>query len=188
MLNDEVVLTFEAILISQENGDQDRRFAFLYSITTDTVSIFEGKNPSLGIKGGKFLQKTKINNPLTGSPYTSKDFYVGATIGCVGRIFKLTGASEFSLCTMEAHPNLFPFSDLNQCVSNLSSVVKAKNIDLSSSFKRFDNQQTGQVSKANSDIVFSAVQPEFTEQEIITIQRRFLDNDQFDYGLLLRYL
>lgn len=188
MLNDEEVVVFEAHLISNDPDDKGRKFAFEYSLTSNTIMILEGKNPNLGIRGGKFLQKSQMTNPITGKIFESTDFYVGALVNVVGRRFELTSAPEHSLCTMEAHPDKFPLSDLNECVSHLSDLTKKLKIDISSQFQKFDKDKMGKIDQEAADIVFEMFLPDFTKQEAITLSRRFSENLQFDYMLLLRYL
>ncbi|KAI9105373.1 hypothetical protein DFS34DRAFT_6512 [Phlyctochytrium arcticum] len=108
MLYDSVVLRFAAVLRSNRQVDRDRRFVVSLYVADDTVSVFEPKARNTGIVGGKFLEKQRIRKPDGVGFYVSEDFFIGAQLVFFHHPFVITGADEYAIKFMAAHPAIFP--------------------------------------------------------------------------------
>jgi hypothetical protein len=60
--------------------DAGRRFIVTYFLANDTFQVFEKFERNSGFVGGKFLERDRVKNPLTGEWYRASDFYVGSSI------------------------------------------------------------------------------------------------------------
>ena len=181
MQREPITLVFNAILISDDPSDYDRRFALNYFVNDGTVSINEAKNPKLGIPGGRFLIKMKVIDPRTQAPYVTESFFIGAKIQAAGRVFVLVDAPEFTLCYMEAHPEIFPQSDLGNAIAALGEASRSMGINLLESFQAKDPTNSLYVSEKEAQNILSQFLPSFTKQQAVTVMRRFLNEDLVKY-------
>ena len=110
--NDGKKLTFSAELASTLPQDAGRRFIVGYQLADDTLSVYEPPQPSSGFSGGKFLQRAKYINPVTGKNFAAADLKIGIIICAQGHRFRITGANGFTMRYMEDNPKLFPESSL----------------------------------------------------------------------------
>lgn len=181
-------LVFEAVLISDYDEDKDRVFMVQYFLSNKTIQIFEKKDPSKGIAGGRFLARMNIKDPRTGENYGDDAFYVGAKIQAAGRIFELTNAAEYTLCQMEAHSNRFKQADLQYAIEELSNFAKSVGLDLKAEFEQKDTNHSGKVTESDARRILFSFIPNITKQCGITILRRFVNNGFFDYESLVKYI
>lgn len=181
-------LVFEAIMISDYDEDKDRIFMIQYYLSNKTVQIFEKKDPSKGIRGGRFLARMNIKDPRTGENYGDDAFYVGSKIQAAGQIFEITNAAEYTLCQMEAHSDRFKQADLQYAVDELSNFAKSVGIDLKAEFEQKDPSHSGKITESDARKILLSYVPNITKQITITILRRFVNNGSFDYAHLTNYL
>jgi hypothetical protein len=177
---------FEAKLISDYEGDNDRSFALNYYLTDKTVAIFEKKDLKKGIAGGRFLARTKAKDLATKSVYEDSDFYVGAQVPAAGRIFELVDAPEFTLAQVEANAKRFQVGDLQTAVDALKGQVGAAAVK--AAFERKDPSKSGAVSVADAKAILFGFVPTIVKHTALTLLRRFSEGPSFIYGDLVSYL
>ena len=105
------VLRFEASLVSTEPDDETRKFIISFYCGDDTIQIYEICDKNSGRIGGRFMERKKQTNPVTGRYYTEKDFVLGATTFLVGFKFMLVKADEYTEKYMEDNGGIFPEAD-----------------------------------------------------------------------------
>lgn len=102
------ILRFDATLVSTEPDDETRRFIISFYCGDDTIQIYEICDKNSGRIGGRFMERKKQTNPVTGRYYTEKEFVLGATVFLVGFKFMLTKADEYTEKYMEDNSHVFP--------------------------------------------------------------------------------
>jgi hypothetical protein len=167
------ILTFTAKLVSSIKDDGLRDFVVAFFVEDSSFMITERVVRNSGFRGGKFLNRTKIDNPATKAPYTPEEVTVGSTIFIGGWWFDLTGASEEALKTMEANPDRFTRSDLSALMRPLIADLKPKGKDLRSALLALDKKKHGKLPSADVRDVLADFGVTFETQEWLTLQRRF---------------
>ena len=95
------VLRFEATLVSTEPDDETRKFIISFYCGDDTVQIYEICDKNSGRIGGRFMERKKQTNPVTGRYYQEKEFVLGEVVYLVGFKFMLAKADEYTERYME---------------------------------------------------------------------------------------
>lgn len=95
------VLRFEATLVSTEPDDETRKFIISFYCGDDTIQIYEICDKNSGRIGGRFMERKKQTNPVTGRYYQEKDFVLGEVVYLVGFKFMLAKADEYTERYME---------------------------------------------------------------------------------------
>ena len=173
------ILRFAANFVKPSPQDVGREFIIAYYLADDGVAVFEKPRRNSGFNEGKFIQKTKIKNPETGTYFKPSDFYVGAVVTINAYKFKITKADEYAMNTMEAQADDFPMSDLmviiQKCKQNPKLVRK-----LRIEFERDDPELEGFLP---DDIVVEKLIDVLglAQQEALTIVRRWTNEKGFDY-------
>lgn len=83
------ILRFDAKLVSTEPDDENRKFLVSFFCGDDTIQVYEICDKNSGRLGGKFLERKKHKNPVSGAHYEEKDFLLGsvrARASCVGHL------------------------------------------------------------------------------------------------------
>ena len=93
---DGVHLRFLARLSNASKVDRDRRFIINLHAGTEQISVFERVERNSGFLGGKFLEKSRLKNPRTGSRYEFTDFPIGGTVRINEYEFELLEADEYT--------------------------------------------------------------------------------------------
>ncbi len=102
------ILRFESKLISTEPDDETRKFIVSFYCGDDSIQVYELCDKNSGRMGGKFMEKKKHKNPISGDYYSEKDFLIGRTISLGGYRFQLQKADEYTEKYMEDNPDQFP--------------------------------------------------------------------------------
>jgi hypothetical protein len=76
--------------------DANRRFIVTYYLANDTFQVFEKFERNSGFVGGKFLERDRFKNPLTGEWYRASDFYVGGDFTVNKFQFHIEDADEYT--------------------------------------------------------------------------------------------
>ncbi|GKT24063.1 Flagella associated protein, partial [Aduncisulcus paluster] len=104
----ESVIRYAAKLVGSLDGtvpcratDEPREFVVGFYPANCTVAVFE-KRIEASVPGGKFLERTRLINPLTGSYFDYDDFEVDGVVEINKHFFKLTAIDEHSLKTKES--------------------------------------------------------------------------------------
>ena len=113
------VLRFECSLVSTEPDDETRKFIISFYCGDDTIQIYEICDKNSGRIGGRFMERKKQTNPVTGKYYSEKDFVLGKTVFLVGFKFLLNKADEYTERYMEANVNVFPEAGIDEIVKKI---------------------------------------------------------------------
>jgi hypothetical protein len=176
------VLRFVAHFEHPAPQDAGRVFVVMFDLADDQISVFEKPRRNSGFKEGKFIQKAKITNPVTGQYFRAGDIRVGEVLTINGHQFRITGADEFALSRMEAEAEEFPQSDLNGIVNWLKR-DGVKLAALRKKFEALDPDGTGFVQPDAAKIRIIRVFG-MPEHDALTIVRRFTEGGGFDYYAL----
>jgi len=101
-------LRYEATLVSTEPDDETRKFIISFYCGDDTIQIYEICDKNSGRIGGRFMERKKQTNPVTGRYYQEKDFVLGEVVYLVGFKFMLAKADEYTERYMEDNMDVFP--------------------------------------------------------------------------------
>ena len=102
------VLRFEATLVSTEPDDETRKFIISFYCGDDTIQIYEMCDKNSGRIGGRFMERKKQTNPVTGRYYQEKEFVLGEVVYLVGFKFMLAKCDEYTERYMEDNADIFP--------------------------------------------------------------------------------
>jgi hypothetical protein len=167
------ILHFTAKLVSRNKDDGLRDFVVAFFVEDSSFMITERVVRNSGFRGGKFLNRVKVDNPTTNSPYRPDEVVVGATITVGGWSFDLTGASEEALKKMEAKPETFVRSDLSALILPLITQLKPTVSELRAAFLAKDKKKHGKIPSVDARDVLAEFDVTFGTQEWVTLQRRF---------------
>jgi hypothetical protein len=167
------ILHFTAKLVTRNKDDALRDFVVAFFVEDSSFMITERVVRNSGFRGGKFLNRTKIDNPQTRAPFQPDEVTVGSTIQLGGWYFHLTGASEEALKKMEANPDVFVRSDLSASLLPLLKQVKPKIEELRTELKGRDKSGHGKLPHAEVREVLEQFGITFGTQEWLTLERRF---------------
>ncbi|MEW5310499.1 MAG: hypothetical protein WDW38_002293 [Sanguina aurantia] len=124
--------------------DAQRRFVISYHLLDQTLSVWEPPQANSGMKGGTFLERTKVKKEGGGGAvgsladigggrdnlYTDADMEVGRVVVLFSRAFELLDADESSLCYMEkaeaAGGSKYPYANFNQVCGKLQAMVQSE--------------------------------------------------------------
>eukprot|EP00397_Hematodinium_sp_SG-2012_P011612 GEMP01011756.1.p1 GENE.GEMP01011756.1~~GEMP01011756.1.p1 ORF type:complete len:656 (+),score=133.88 GEMP01011756.1:47-1969(+) len=151
------ILRFVSSCSTGMSEDADRRFIVAFFLEDDTCSIFEARTRNSGFMEGLFCERTRAKNPTTGKWFAPQDFYVGAQITVNAMKFNLLRPDEYSLKYMEEKSHQFPQSDINIVLKKIKDSIP--------------EQAQTHPDKLLQRIHESGI--DFTDQEMITIVRRF---------------
>ncbi|OHT08895.1 hypothetical protein TRFO_22379 [Tritrichomonas foetus] len=177
------VLQFTASLVTRDKNDKQREFVIAYYVEDRAFAISERLIPNSGFRGGKFMQKTVVNNPKSGKPYDPSEIFIGAVIEIAGRQFCLQEASEDALKVMEARSDVFTKCDLALIMNQLREKLHGKCPQLLVQFQQRDTRKTQRVSLLDTEDILAKNGIVLGDQEFLTLFRRFqyIDSDKFKY-------
>lgn len=180
--------------LARDDPNTDRQFVLTYFLEDDTLAVFEPGKQSAGGKtgGGRFLDRGRFRKSARAdlggtttrehqkerSTYKAEDFYVGAII-CFefspNQRLELLEADAQTLAWCEAHPEHFPFSDLNAVLDMLASSTTRRNgsVGLLTSFQSFDKNDAhpGTISIREAHGVLASFG--LNQHQALTLCRRF---------------
>jgi len=190
MMDDEntQVLNFKAKLISDYPEDRRRQFMVSFYLSDKTLAIFEIAVPNSGFRAGKFLQRTRIRNPLTKQFFEPGAFFVGAQVHVSGRVFELIDAAPHTFCLMEARADEFPEADITSVIEQLKGVAQTESKPIRQLFESKDPRKTGLVDLEEAKNILNGFVPKISKHAVITISRAFEQEGRFNYNTILGYL
>ena len=121
------ILRFEAKLVSTEADDESRQFIISFYCGDDTIQVYESSDKNSGRVGGKFMEKKKHKNPVSGEYYQEKDFLLGRTIFLGGHKFQLLKADEYTEKYMEDNNDQFPEASMDNVMQKIRKAASAYN-------------------------------------------------------------
>ncbi|XP_074657538.1 EF-hand domain-containing family member C2-like [Tubulanus polymorphus] len=179
---DSNVMRFLARMDTDKPIDADRRFIISYFLSDDTVQVFEPPVRNSGIIGGKFLERGKMKKPnqprYSTQPaefYTATDFFVGANVEFNCHKFILIDADEYAFAFMEMFPDSFPKASVKHVMKRLGELIKGKEDEIASFFRRNDADGRGVVGYDQFYSLMVQLVPGITHQEIMTLARHYSD-------------
>lgn len=177
-----------------DNGsavDEVRRFVLSAFLADDTIAIFEPVQRNSGIVGGKFLQRQKVKNPLTGKNFVASDFHVGCRTVINNFPFVVLATDERSLSYMEQNSSEFPQSNINTVAHKLQAMLMSSKSGLAEAFHKADANATGAIDFNEFKSIVANLRLDLSEQEILTLLRYFDRNgdsyisyDEFVYRMM----
>ncbi|KRX10772.1 hypothetical protein PPERSA_00942 [Pseudocohnilembus persalinus] len=173
---DQYILRFEARLLSENKEDNQRQFIISFFCGDDSIMVYEIADKNSGIWKGKFLEKMKHLNPITGKPYTEKDFQIGETIKLNVYNFQLIRADEYTHKYMKSKPHIFKEADISQVIERVKSFARnypnynAFLIDL---VGKLDQTGRGEISFDELANGMRDLKIYLTYQELYTLMRHF---------------
>ena len=167
------VVKFALKLDSQAPSDTIRSFVLTCYLANKTISIFEPVARNAGFQGGKFLQRQKVTNTITGQPFVASDFYVGAKVTVNGFNFIVHATDDRSLTLMESHSSDFARSNINAIVHKLQAMLQSATSGLHQAFITADTDRSGSLCARELTALFAALSLPVCEQEVITLIRYF---------------
>jgi hypothetical protein len=107
MENDGVCMRFMAKFVNPKPEDRERSFIVTFWLGDDTMSIFEKYERNSGFVGGKFLERSRVKNALTGEYFKATDFFAGSRISVNSFVFDLVDADESTVKWMNQNQHQF---------------------------------------------------------------------------------
>ena len=175
------LLRFVAKIENATGFDVERVFVVSYFLDSDELAIFEPPVKNSGRSGGKFAERCKVRKPGSADYYAEADMYLGARIVVNTRVFVLVDADEFTMQYMEAHPEVYPYSDTASIARRVQASAGAVDREL----RRFDPAGSGEVPPEDFKAVLLGSVPGLQEQEAHTMARSLARGDRVQYEPLL---
>lgn len=164
MLTDqEKVLRYEAVMANGHAEDRYRKFIIVVHLANDTVSVWEKRQRNSGHCEGRWAERSRKHNPVTGTWFVPDDFHVGAIIEINSVPFKLVAADVATHKTMEAECG----QEYEFVASNIKAIcAKIHGI--------FDDLESGAFYSADDikDLARDKLGEEMTDHELITLVRQ----------------
>jgi len=173
------ILRFNAKLVSTEPDDENREFIISFYCGDDSIQVYEVCDKNSGRIGGKFMERKKHKNPVTGGYYAEKDFLIGRTVFLGGFRFQMVSSDEYTEKYMEDNPDQFPESDLSLVVRKIKASA-SKYPDLQSYavdlLRKLDKNDDGVISFREFTQGLRDLDIFVTDHEEHTLMRRFDHN------------
>ena len=113
------ILRFNSKLVSTEPDDENREFIISVYCGDDTIQVYEVCDKNSGRIGGKFMERKRHKNPVTGTKYDEHDFLIGRTVFLGGFKFQLMSADEYTEKYMEDNCDVFPESNIDLVIRKI---------------------------------------------------------------------
>ena len=164
-----VILRFVCRMISKNKIDNSKKFIISFFCGDDTIMIYLQAERNSGIKGGKFLEKSKYKNDQTGKYYTTKDLFMGQILNINKNQYQIISSDEYTFNFMFQRPDLFPLCDPEA----IFHVLRERFNDFGS-FEEIRNRLNENISKKNIgfdqlQILFEEIGINNTLQETFTL-------------------
>jgi len=104
---DKIILRFVCRIMDDEFDLPDRKLIMSFYCADDNLMLYMLTEKNSGIISGKFLEKKKYKNDLTGAYLKPEDLFVGQVFSINKHKLQIIQADEFSLNYMEAKPDIF---------------------------------------------------------------------------------
>jgi hypothetical protein len=173
------ILRFNCKLVSTEPDDENREFIISVYCGDDTIQVYEVCDKNSGRIGGKFMERKKHKNPVTGGYYDEHDFLLGRTVFLGGFKFQLMSADEYTEKYMEDNMDVFPESNIDLVIRKIKQAaskypsLQAYAVDL---LKKLDKNDDGVIGFGEFTAGLRAMEIFVTDHEEHTLMRRF-DHD-----------
>jgi len=162
MLDADKIMRFQASMVTDKAEDINRKFIVAIYPADNGVSVWECKSRNSGHAEGKFAERSRKQNPDTGTWFQPLDFQVGSVVTVNSTPFTLTDADEGTYNYMEQNCKDFPVADVNLILRKVSKLQGD-----------FANRETPCISFEQFRSVASAGGVELTQHECATLARSF---------------
>ena len=173
------LLRFAAKFTHEAPQDVGRQFVIVYDLSDDTIGVFEKPRRNSGFREGKFIQKARLKNPLTGTYFKPSDLRLGSRVTINSYEFDVTGADEYAIGRMEADADDFPQADLVRIIEGCKRDARAVSA-IRKQFEAADKEGTGYATPDDAKYRITRIFG-LPEHEAVTIVRRFTEPRGFDY-------
>ena len=119
------ILRFKAKLVSTEPDDESRDFIVSFYCGDDTIQVYEVCDKNSGRIGGRFMERKRQNNPVTGKYYQERDFSIGRTVQLAGFKLMLVSCDQYTEKYMEDNSDVFPEASLQNIIRKIKSGAKS---------------------------------------------------------------
>jgi len=183
---DQIILRYEARLISENKEDNTRTFIVSFFCGDDTIQVYEHTDRNSGIWAGKFLERSKHRNPINNAYYIERDFMLGNTILLNQFRFQLLRCDEFTYKHLREHPEIFKEANIDHVLNKLRDGTRKYKtneefaIEL---FKKIDSNNSGFIEFEELYTGLKALDIPLTVQEQYTLMRRFDENGDFKLSM-----
>ena len=106
-LYDKIILRFVCRMMNDEFDLIDRKLMMSFYCADDSMMLHQVTGKNSGIINGKFLEKKKYKNDLTGAYLRPQDLFVGQIFSLNKHVLQIIQADEFTLNYMEAKADIF---------------------------------------------------------------------------------
>jgi len=161
LVESDTVLRFEARMANNQPEDAHRRFVVNVYPADDSVAVWEARQRNSGHTEGRFAQKSRKQNPATGTWFKPADFQVGAIVDINAVPFHLGKADECTLRYMEEHCRDFPVANALELAEHIRGMADF--------FAGGGNMSLEDL----SDLVQQQLGLHFSPHELITLSRAF---------------
>ncbi|KAJ9530404.1 hypothetical protein QJQ45_000771 [Haematococcus lacustris] len=154
--------------------DAERRFVISHHLLDQTTSIFEPRQPNTGLRGGMFLERTKVKHHGQDLLLAASDFQIGAHLVIYARGFELLSADECTLAYLEHHPWQFPHADFDQVMRKAQSAASQTQHfteRLRQAIIEHDREGLGYITAHQLQAVLSSCGIRLTRHECLTLVR-----------------
>jgi hypothetical protein len=117
-------LRFNARLVSTEPDDESRTFIVSFYCGDETAQVYEVCDKNSGRIGGRFMERKKQRNPVSGNHYRECDFVVGRTVQLAGFKFMLLSSDEYTQKYQEDNGDVFPESSVSAIIRKIKAPAK----------------------------------------------------------------
>jgi len=112
-------LRFNAKLVSTEPDDESRTFLISFFCGDDTIQVYEVCDKNSGRIGGRFMERKKQRNVISGNYFQERDFVIGRTVQLTGFKFMLMSADEYTEKYMEDNGDQFPEASYTHIIKKI---------------------------------------------------------------------
>ncbi|KAJ9530533.1 hypothetical protein QJQ45_012548 [Haematococcus lacustris] len=154
--------------------DAERRFVISHHLLDQTTSIFEPRQPNTGLRGGMFLERTKVKHHGQDLLLAASDFQIGAHLVIYARGFELLSADQCTLAYLEHHPWQFPHADFDQVMRKAQSAASQTQHfteQLRQAIIKHDREGLGYITAHQLQAVLSSCGIRLTRHECLTLVR-----------------
>lgn len=181
--NQNHALSFGARMISTKPEDKGRHFNVKFYLFDSTVAVYETARANSGIVPGKFLRRTRLKNPTTGSYFTPTDFFVGAELTINVFRFELVDLDSFTMNYAINRPTQFKWADIESLLKRMKQKCQEGNAVIGG--KSYDTAE-GNISEADFR-TFLRSSCNMDLSEAICCASFFLKNQELDFAELRRF-
>ena len=121
-----VILRFVCRKIGPFADDNIKKFLLSFYCGDDSLMLYLQTERNSGVLNGKYLERQKYKNDVTGEYFKMSDLYMGAVLNINKQQFQIVSADEYSLNFMFQKPELFPECDQQKLFNSLKEKITTR--------------------------------------------------------------